>query len=386
MIQQISEFEYLGNSLYKFNSNMNELNVRVDRLYSDTNKWNSFGDLFNSVLSNLNSVCTFVNENSGYWKSSSDLVHNLRGYWEEPIQIVFKNTFSCVANMIEIETWLNDNFPSGNFSPTQIIRCDYICNNYSADGLNNTRINESKPNVLEKLAANYSVSVREVFDFLSYKNQLESLIVVFNTIFRKYGKNSLIVTGIDSITSIINLVTYNASYDIFESSELKDFSQTDLRLFHSYVYQYNIVIEKYNLYTQRNFEDIPNSVLVQFEPKDVDMYTGGRFFFKIRNGRWSYHDYTSIEFCPDRLCNDCYDSLPINDLYKEKDCPQRFKYLLTECEFFNPAADPAIPYVIPNVEMLEFNISDITILDHSNPDNILRGDISDITILDHLFS
>jgi len=362
MTQQISEFEYLGNSLQKFNSNMNELNVRMDRLYSDTNKWNSIQDAFNSVFSDLNNLCTFVNINSGYWKRSADLVYNLRGYWEEPIQIVYKTTFSCVANMLEVETWLNDNFPSENFSPTQIIRCDYICNNYSADGLDNTRLKEYKPEVMEKLAANYSVSVQGVFDFLSYKNQLESLIVVFNTIFRKYGKDSLIITGIDSITSIINLVTYNINYDIFESSELKDFSQTDLKLFHSYVYQYNIVIEKYNIYIQRNFEDIPTNILVQFEPKNINMYTGGRFFFKIRNGRWSYHDYTSIEFCSDKLCNDCYDSLPINDLYKEKDCPQRFKYLLTECEFFNPATDPAIPYVVPYVEMLSLNVSETTIL------------------------
>lgn len=350
MIQQISQFEYLGNSLEKFNSNMNELNVRMDRLYSDTNKWNSLGDTFNSVFGDLNNFCTFVNENSGYWKQSSDLVYNVKGYWEEPIQIVYKNTFSCVANMLEIETWLNDNFPSGNFSPTQIIRCDYLCNNYAADGLDGTVLKKYDAIVMEKLAANYSVTVREVFDFLSYKNQLESLIVAFNSIFRKYGKTSLIVTGIDAITSIVNLVTYNVGYDIFESSELKDFSVTDLKLFHSYAYQYNIIIEKYNLYTRRNFQDIPNNVLVQFEPKNVDIYTGGRFFFKIRNGRWSYHDYTSIEFCSDRLCNDCYDALPINDLYKEKDCPQRFKYLLTECEFFDPVTDPAIPYINPYVE------------------------------------
>ena len=356
MIRQISEFEYLGNSLEKFNSNMNELNVRMDILYSNSNKWNSLADAFNSTFNDLNSFATFVNENSGYWKRSSDLVYNLRGYWEEPIQIVYKNVFSCVANMLEIETWLNDNFPSENFSPTQIIRCDYLCNNYSADGLDGSRVREYKPEVMEKLAANYSVTVQEIFDFLSYKNQLESLIVVFNALFRKYGKDSLNITGIDAITSVINLVTYNSNYDVFESTELKDFSQTDLKLFHSYVYQYSVVMEKYNLYTRRNFQNIPNSVLVQFEPKNINVSTGGRFFYKIRNGRWSYHDYTSIEFCSDKLCNDCYDSLPINELYGEKDCPQRFKYLLTECEFFNPYTDP-------NVEALSFNVSETTILD-----------------------
>lgn len=340
MIQQISEFEYLGNSLEKFNSNMNELNVRIDRLYSDTNKWNALADAFNSTFNDLNNFATFVNENSGYWKRSSDLVYNVKGYWEEPIQIVYKNTFSCVANMLEIETWLNDNFPAENFSPTQIIRCDYLCNNYSADGLNGARIREYKPEVMEKLAANYSVTVQEVFEFLGFKNQLESLIVVFNALFRKYGKTSLNITGIDAITSVVNLVTYNPNYDIFESSELKDFSQTDLKLFHSYVYQYYVVLEKYNLYTRRNFQDIPNSVLVQFEPKNINVGTGGRFFYKIRNGNWSYHDYTSIEFCSDKLCNDCYDALPINELYGEKDCPQRYKYLLTECEFFDPYVEP----------------------------------------------
>lgn len=361
MIQQISQYEYLGNSLYKFNSNMNELNVRMDRLYSDSNKWNSMASTFFNLFGTLNSLSNFVESNSANWKRASDLVYNLRGYWEEPIQIVYKNTFNCVANMPEIETWLNDNFPSSNFSPTQILRCDYLCKNYSAEGLEGDRIKEYNPQLQELLASNYSVSVNEVYDFLSYKNILESLIVVFNSLFRKYGKNSLNITGIDAMTAVSNYVYYNANNDLFETSELANFSQTDLKVFHSYVYQYETVIQKYNLYVQRNFLNIPNSVLVQFEPRNVSNYTGGRFFFKIRNGRWSYHDYTSIEYCAAANCSDCYDTLPINELYiGEKDCPQRFKYLLTECEF-------APPYVNPYVEPMMLNLpvsEDYNILDH----------------------
>lgn len=361
MIQQISQYEYLGNSLYKFNSNMNELNVRMDRLYSDSNKWNSMASTFFNLFGTLNSLSNFVESNSANWKRASDLVYNLRGYWEEPIQIVYKNTFNCVANMPEIETWLNDNFPSSNFSPTQILRCDYLCKNYSAEGLEGDRIKEYNPQLQELLASNYSVSVNEVYDFLSYKNILESLIVVFNSLFRKYGKNSLNITGIDAMTAVVNYVYYNANNDLFETSELANFSQTDLKIFHSYVYQYETVIQKYNLYVQRNFLNIPNSVLVQFEPRNVSNYTGGRFFFKIRNGRWSYHDYTSIEYCASSNCSDCYDILPINELYpSEKDCPQRFKYLLTECEF-------TPPYVNPYVEPMMLNMpvgEDYNILDH----------------------
>lgn len=364
MIQQISQYEYLGNSLQKFNSNMNELNVRTDRLYSDSNKWNSMASTFFSLFSTLNSFSTFVESISSNWKRSADLVYNLRGYWEEPIHIVYKNTFTCVANMTEIETWLNDNFPSSSFSPTQIVRCDFLCKNYSAEGLEGVRIKEYKPEVQELLAANYSVTVNEINDFLSYKNILESLIVVFNALFRKYGRESLNISGIDAITEVVNYVYYNANTDSFESVELKQFSQTDLKMFHSYVFQYETVIVKYNLYVQRNFLNIPNNVLVQFQPLNVSNYTGGRFFFKIRNGRWSYHDYKNIEFCAANLCNDCYDALPINELYLgEKDCPQRFKYLLTECEF-------APPYISPYVEPLMLNISDN----------------EDYNILDHLFS
>jgi len=364
MIQQISQYEYLGNSLQKFNSNMNELNVRIDHLYSDSNKWNSMTNTLSALLSSLNSFSTLVASNSSNWKRSSDLVYNLRGYWEEPIMVVYKNTFNCVANMTEIETWLNDNFPSSNFSPTQIMRCDFLCKNYSAEGLAGVRIREYKPEVQELLAANYSVTVGEIYDFLSYKNILESLIVVFNSLFRKYGKESLNISGIDAMTEIVNYVYYNVNTDSFESAELIKLSQTDLKMFHSYVYQYETAIVKYNLFVQRNFLNIPNNVLVQFEPRNISNYTGGRFFFKIRNKRWSYHDYKNIEFCAANLCNDCFEALPINELYiGEKDCPQRFKYLLTECEF-----EPS--YVSPSAGPLMLNV----------PDN------EDYNILDHLFS
>jgi hypothetical protein len=365
MIQQISEFEYLGNSLQKFNSNMNELNVRTDILYSDSNKWNSLINEFLQIYNDLFSLTTNVQSNSSLWGSASDIVYNISGYWEEPIQIVYKNTFNGVANLIEIETWLNDNFPSSNFSPTQILRCDYLCKNYSPEGLDGIRITQYKPEILQELASDYFVSVNEIFDFLSYKNQLESLMVVFNALFRKYGKNDLIITGIEQMSTLSDLVVFNRNIDSFQSSTLENFNSTDLQIFHSYVSQYNIIIQKYNLYVQRNFEDIPTNVLVQFQPKNVSVHTGGYFFFKIRNGRWSYHEYKNIEFCAINTCSDCYNVLDINKLYGEKDCPQRFKYLLTECEFVPPYV---IPYITPYIEMLSFapqsdNSDDYSILD-----------------------
>lgn len=360
MIQQISEYEYLGTSLVKFNSNMNELNVRMDNLYSQMFEMEPFISSFISLSADLLGFTNLIASLSGNWKMSADLVYNLRGYWEAPILISYSKTFNCIANYLEIQTWLNENFPSSNFSPTQIIRCDFLCKNYSSDALASTRVLTYQPETMESLANAYNTTVDDVFNYLGYKNQLEALLSVFNFLLRKYNKTDLILESIDEIENITNLVIYNFNSNLFESSELNEFSQTDLIYFHSYVSQYNNIKPKYDFYVSRNLNDIPQAAINQFEPRNVYVNSGGSFFYRIVNGKWVYHFYTGSEYCASANCNDCFDSLPVNELYGEKDCPQRFKYLLTECEFTPPYTPP---YVEPM--MLSLPVEDgYNIIDH----------------------
>lgn len=332
MIKPLSEFQYLGNSLETFNSNMNELNVRMDRLYLDKEKWNSMAESFSTIESQMNTMLSTLSTSGDNWSAASDLVYNVKGYWEEPILVAYKSTFNMVANFLEIETWLNDNFPSDSFSSTQILRCDFLCKNYSADSFQGARIESYVPEVLEELASVYSTTVGDILMFLGLRNQLNTLVTILNFYLRKYNKNNILLNGIEDIENLLNLITYNKNSDSLESGELSEFNKTDLTYFHSYLYQYSMINEKYGLFVRRNFLAIPEYILTQFLPKNIHISTGGTFFFKIRNSRWTYHPYTNIEFCSKNTCSDCYASLDINDLYKYKaPCLYTVKYILTEC-------------------------------------------------------
>jgi len=343
MITPLTEFQYLGNSLETFNSNMQELNVRTDVLHSQKDKWNSLFKIFALIQAEMNGLTATLESNSSNWSSSSDLVYNVKGYWEEPIMIAYKSTFNMVANFLEIETWLNDNFPSSLFSNTQILRCDFLCKNYSSESFQGSRIDSFKPEVLENLAATYSTTVNNIFMFLGLRNQMNTLLTTFNFYLRKYNKNNILLNEISEIESLVNLVWYNKNTDSLESSELNNFNSTDLTYFHSYLYQYRIVNEKYKSFVRLNFLSIPEFILTQFAPKNIHINTGGTFFFKIRDGRWTYHPYTNIEFCSTNTCSDCYANLDINELYKNRlPCLFPVKYILTECIIPDPE-----PYVTP---------------------------------------
>lgn len=356
MITPISEYEYLGNSLQTINSNMNELNIRVDNLFLEKEKWNELANTFTTLSAELNSFVTTVQTNSGNWKSSTDLVYNTRAYWEEPVQICYHKTFTTIANYLEIETWLNENFPSESFSPSQIMRCDFLCKNYNNDSLEGSRISSYGDGpTLEKLANLYGTNVNYIFRYLDVRNQMQSLLQVFNFLFRKYNKTSLILKDVSQIANVTNFVTFNRNTDSFQSSILDNFSQSDLKYFDSYVYQYKIVNVPYNVFVEGEFLLIPEYILSQFSPKNIYVSTGGRFFYKIINNKWTYYPYSNIEFCVNESCNDCYDKLDVNLLYKNRPpCIYNTKYILTECE----TPEPPYGSIVPVVELLSINDSE----------------------------
>jgi hypothetical protein len=330
MIKSISDYEYLGNGLYKINSNMNELNIRLDNLFLEKEKWNSVLTIMSSLSSDLTNLYTTINTSSANWRNASSLVYATKGYWQEPIMIVYNKTFNCAANYLEIENWLNENFDPQGFAPEQILRCDFLCKNYNDEMLKGYRLAEFDPYTVEGLALNYNTTVKEVYSFLGLENQLNAILALINFFLKKNNKTSFIIDSIKDITNYENYVSYNRISNIFYSNILDTFREADLRAFVSYVYQYQIVYKTYEKY--KELANIPKEVLKKFELKDISVTNGGNFYYKIINGRWTYYPYTHIEFCNNTICSDCYDPVNLNELYADKHyCFVGTKYILTEC-------------------------------------------------------
>jgi phage pi2 protein 07 len=254
----------------------------------------------------------------------------VKGYWEEPIMIVYKRTFNYAANYLEIETWLNENFDPSGFSPEQILRCDFLCKNYNDEMLQGYRLIDFDPYTTESLAVQYSTTSNNVYNFLGLENQLNAIISLMNFFLKKNNKTSLIVDSIKDLSGYANYISYNKINNTFYSSELNTFREADLRALHAYIYQYQLVYKTYLKYL--DIASIPKEVLKKFDLKDISITNGGNFFYKIINGRWTYYPYTHIEFCNNTICSDCYDSLDLKELYANKRyCFVGAKYTLTEC-------------------------------------------------------
>jgi hypothetical protein len=343
MINNISEYEYLGNGLYKINSNMQELNIRLDNLFLDKEKWNSLIPIMNSLSSKLQNLHTTISTNSANWKSAASLVYGTEGYWEEPIMIVYNKTFNYAANYLEIENWLNENFIVTDFATSQIIRCEFLCKTYNDEMLKGYRLKDFDPYNTEALAVQYNTTAKKVYSYLGLVNQLNSIISLLNFFLRKNGKTSLVIDSIKDLTSYSNYISYNRIDDTFNSTELSTFREADLRAFHSYIYQYQLVYTIYLKYA--DLKTIPEEILKKFDLKDIAINNGGNFFYKIINNRWTYYPYTHLEFCNNTICSDCYDTINLNELYNDKRyCFVGAKYILTEC-----------PSTIPYGETLSFS-------------------------------
>lgn len=330
MIEEISDYEYLGNGFLKINSNMHQFNVRIDNLYSNIEKFTTLPGL--NIFSNrFNEISTILQSFSANWKTASNLVYNLQGYWEEPIQIAFHRTFNYAANFLEVETWLNENFPTSDFSKTQIIRCDYLCKNYSDEMLEGFQLTNYDPIKAEAQATIYGTTSKKVYRFLGIKNQLNAIIFLINALLKKYNNTGFLIDKIKDLTVYSSFVSFNKSLNLFSSEELVNFNNTDLVYFDSYVTQYNNL---YKIYASQyiDLEIIPQDALVFFDFRDVTITSGGAFFFKNINNYWTYYPYTNIEFCPKNVCNDCYDDVEVNYVYRDRGyCVSGPKYILTEC-------------------------------------------------------
>lgn len=335
MIRQLSEFEYLGNSLLTFNSNMQELNVRYDVLFSDKEKWNMMTDIFQSLSANISNITTKVQNSSGNWKTATNLLYNLQTYWEKPIEVAYSSSFNMVANFLEIENWLNQNFSPTNFSPTQILRVDFLCKNYNNQIIEGTRINSYDQTVLESLASQYNTTRKDIYKFLSYKNQITSIISIVNSYLLKNDNKDLLIsdwTNWTDIDDLIPLVAYDTSNNRFYSPDiLSKFNETDLGFLFSYLLQYQIIKPKFQELIDLHIDQIPALVINQFSLKNIQVSTAGAFFYKIVNGRWTFFPNDKFN-CINDICSDCYDVLDINSLYTHlPPCTYSFRYILEYC-------------------------------------------------------
>lgn len=340
MIQEIFSYDYLGNGLEKINSNWQELNIRLDNLYSTSKKLNDFSNFFSTISSQLNYSKNVVENLSANWKSSSNVVFNMRGYWQEPVMIAYKKVFNCISNWLEMQTWLNENFPASNFPTEQAIICEYACTNYVVETVTGTFTEKYNENFLNSLASSYSTTTKNVFYFLGFENQMNVLKNAFNFLLNKYNKKDLILESFSDVNTFgfHNFIKFDKNSNQFVSDELSDFTQTDLIFFHSYLKQFDIIYPSYQRYSSGIEGVVPRDVLNRFVPINLEINNAGQFYYENVNGEWTYREYSGLNFCALNVCGDCYDYIDPNSLYREKDC-FRFKYLLTECEFYNPYAE-----------------------------------------------
>lgn len=340
MIKNIPEYDYIGNSLETINSNWQELNIRLDKLYSDVPKWNDFVTTFENISSKIQSTKNTVENTSADWKYSSDIVFNMQGYWEEPVMICYEKVFNCIANYLEIQTWLNEKFPANTFPVNQNIICEYACTNYAVESIEGTFTPQYDEKLLNSLALNYSTTTKNVFMFLGFENQMNSIVNNLNFFLKKYNRKDILIEKYSDIIvyNFLNFVKYDKNSDSFISDELKNFNQTDLIFFHSYMKQYEIIYSNYSKYAFGIEGVIPRNILNQFVPLNLNINNAGQFLFKNINNQWVYREYTGLNFCSLNVCGDCYDYINPNTLYKDKEC-FRYKYILTECDYYDPDFD-----------------------------------------------
>ena len=311
---------------------MHELNIRFDRLYEDSTKWNSLFNTLNSMSSNLAGFVTDIPAVSSTWKTTADLVYNVQGFWEEPILVVFHKTFNMVGNFLEVRNWLNTNFDVSEFSPTQLIRCDFLCKNYTPEKFKQYPVLKENRLALEVYAKTYNVKINEVYTYLSHLNQLNSIKNILNSILVRNSRKDLYISSWDELSNYTTYVGYNYRTHVFTSTEFTNFSETDLQYFYSYMIQYKVLQEKMNLLLSKNIDDIPEFILNQFTNKNLEVYNGGSFFFRNNGESWDLYPYIGTEFCTSGNCSDCYDIIDVNKLYTgEKPCFNSFEYELEEC-------------------------------------------------------
>ena len=102
-MDDISVYDAIGNSLDDINQRFQKFDIRLSLYDQQQIGLDAF---FTSVQQNsaaFNNFYTQVSENSAFYKGASDLVYNLRDYWQNPVTLVYPKTFAVLAGYKDIE-------------------------------------------------------------------------------------------------------------------------------------------------------------------------------------------------------------------------------------------------------------------------------------------
>ena len=344
-IQEIDEYQALGNSLNVINDNFANIDTRLC-IYDS--RQSSLEDMFTSLQASSAMFADFYNQAttlSAGFRDMSDIVYNIQGYWHNTATIVYQNTFSVMANYVEILEWLNTHFT--DFSDNQLVRVQYLVKSYDDIILNGQALDNITISTLNSLATSYKLKTADIQRYIVLDNHIQSIISLISNILTK----SFIKTKIKTTDDVDALVgSFSIHKNVISSPLLKDLSYDKTLTIWSLLEQYEMLIVEYKSLQTLGISNVPSSVLSKFNTKSVSETFIGSFCYRWSNSIWSYSPSCANEICVQDVCTDCYDILDPNKLYHKTECPAFPRYILYKCDsVVIPPTQQIFTYTKPQV-------------------------------------
>lgn len=328
-IYEIPTYQYLGNSLDEINRNLNLLSIRHCNLRYSGEKIENLYNAFDSIRWSLQSAFTTVSTLSSNWQNSSDIVQNLQGYWNYPIQLIYPSSINVIPEQKEIKEWLSGILDVSDYPDGQMVRVDFIMTPYDVNALLNTKYNFTDSATLDSLSTFYNTSRKNVVGFLQYNNQLNSLLSAINTLLKRNSQK--VIETNEDVLSIKNNLSWVDATNTFVSSDYPTLSQEELKTLWAYLDLFYVIYLKY-IPLNTEVGGISASDLQKFDSKNFNNNIIHNFYFKKINSAWDFYPSKNINFCAPNVCGDCVEYLDPNSQYTNTDCKKRLLYQLVECE------------------------------------------------------
>ncbi len=331
MITNIDIYSPIGNGLENINSNFQFLNTRLCNVSQDTARYDRLFTEIGLLTGGISDLHTRLGTNSSLWVDTATIVHNVSGYWLEPITLMYENTFNTLANYEEVENWLTDTFGSTTFNSKQILKVNYVVKNFDPDALDGYPLENVSVEVLDALAASYNKQTYDIQKFITYRNHVGAIISLINNILQIINRLDLTVNEVEDLDEIFG------SFSIFRrrlsSSILTGVSDYYLKVIYSTLTQWNTIKDQYNILVDSGIPSIPSSVLLRFNTQNIyGTFIGSFcFLFNASTNKWEYIPDCSINFCVDDYCTDCYGYVDPNTLYDDNNCKLNARYVLSAC-------------------------------------------------------
>ncbi len=324
-MDDISVYDAIGNSLDDINQRFQKFDIRLS-LYDQQQA--GLEAFFTSVQQNsaaFNNFYTQVSENSAFYKGASDLVYNLKDYWQNPVTLVYPKTFAVLAGYKDIENWLNTDFY--DFGPNQMVRVNFFIKSYDDQLLSGTALEKFTTETLDALASPYGLKTVDIKRFIVLDNHVKAVIATTNNIISRIDKTLISKTHLDLNTLINSFVIKRQT---ISSTKINAPSET-LLLIWSFLQQYQIIQDEYQTLFDLQISSLPSNVLTKFNDKNIFNSFVGSFCF-VKDRVWKYVPSCQRDICINTYCDDCYDPVDVNKLYDGTDCSLVAKYVLYECQ------------------------------------------------------